>query len=53
MVGLVLKFMYRSLITLLDTNIITAGLRISFLIQILDKDYELTYSEKAISNYLP
>ena len=38
-----------SLITL-DTNIITAGLRIYPLIQILDKDYELTYSEKAISN---
>ena len=38
-----------SLITL-DTNIITAGLRIYPLIQILAKDYELTYSEKAISN---
>ena len=47
--GLVRSLCTGSLITL-DTNIITAGLRIYPLIQILDKDYELTYSEKAISN---
>lgn len=47
--GLVRSLCTGSLITL-DTNIITAGLRIYTLIQILDKDYELTYSEKAISN---
>ena len=47
--GLVRSLCPGSLITL-DTNIITAGLRIYPLIQILDKDYELTYSEKAISN---
>ena len=47
--GLVRSLCTGSLITL-GTNIITAGLRIYPLIQILDKDYELTYSEKAISN---
>ena len=47
--GLVRSLCTGSLITL-DTNIITAGLRIYPLIQILAKDYELTYSEKAISN---
>ena len=47
--GLVRSLCTGSLISL-DTNIITAGLRIYPLIQILDKDYELTYSEKAISN---
>lgn len=47
--GLIRSLCTGSLITL-DTNIITAGLRIYPLIQILDKDYELTYSEKAISN---
>ena len=47
--GLVRSLRTGSLITL-DTNIITAGLRIYPLIQILAKDYELTYSEKAISN---
>ena len=47
--GLVRSLCTGSLITL-DTNIITAGLLIYPLIQILDKDYELTYSEKAISN---
>lgn len=47
--GLVRSLCTGSSITL-DTNIITAGLRIYPLIQILDKDYELTYSEKAISN---
>ena len=47
--GLVRSLCTGSLITI-DTNIITAGLRIYPLIQILDKDYELTYSEKAISN---
>ena len=47
--GLVRSLCTGSLITL-DTIIITAGLRIYPLIQILDKDYELTYSEKAISN---
>ena len=47
--GLVRSLCTGSLITL-DTNIITAGLRIYPLIQILDKDYELTYSEKSISN---
>ena len=47
--GLVRSLCTGSLITL-DTNIITAGLRIYPLIRILDKDYELTYSEKAISN---
>lgn len=47
--GLVRSLCTGSLITL-DTNIITVGLRIYPLIQILDKDYELTYSEKAISN---
>ena len=47
--GLVRSLCTGSLITL-DTNIITAGLRIYPLIQISDKDYELTYSEKAISN---
>lgn len=47
--GLVRSLCTGSLITL-GTNIITAGLRIYLLIQILDKDYELTYSEKAISN---
>ena len=47
--GLVRSLCTGSLITL-ATNIITAGLRIYPLIQILDKDYELTYSEKAISN---
>ena len=47
--GLVRSFCTGSLITL-DTNIITAGLRIYPLIQILAKDYELAYSEKAISN---
>ena len=47
--GLVRSLCTGSLITL-DTNIITAGLRIYPLNQILDKDYELTYSEKAISN---
>lgn len=47
--GLVRSLCTGTLITL-DTNIITAGLRIYPLIQILDKDYELTYSEKAISN---
>lgn len=47
--GLVRSLCTESLITL-DTNIITAGLRIYPLIQILAKDYELTYSEKAISN---
>lgn len=47
--GLVRSLCTGSLITL-DTNIITTGLRIYPLIQILDKDYELTYSEKAISN---
>ena len=47
--GLVRSLCTGALITL-DTNIITAGLRIYPLIQILDKDYELTYSEKAISN---
>ena len=47
--GLVRSLCTGSLITL-DTNIITAGLRIYPLIQILDKDYELTYSEKASSN---
>lgn len=47
--GLVRSLCTGSLI-ILDTNIITAGLRIYPLIQILDKDYELTYSEKAISN---
>lgn len=47
--GLVRSLCTGSLITL-DTNIITAGLHIYPLIQILDKDYELTYSEKAISN---
>ena len=47
--GLVRSLCTGSLITL-DTNIITAGLRIYPLIQILDKDYELTYSEKAIGN---
>ena len=47
--GLVRSLCTGSLITL-DTNIITAGLRIYPLIQILDKDYALTYSEKAISN---
>ena len=47
--GLVRSLCTGSLITL-DTNIITAGLRIYPLIQILDKDYELTYSEKAISD---
>lgn len=38
-----------SLITL-DTNINTAGLRIYPLTQVLAKDYELTYTEKTISN---
>jgi len=47
--GLVRSLCTGSLITL-DTNIITAGLRIYPLIQILAKDYELAYSEKAISN---
>ena len=47
--GLVRSLCTGSLITL-DTNIITAGLRIYPLIQILAKDYQLTYSEKAISN---
>ena len=47
--GLVRSLCTGSLITL-GTNIITAGLRIYPLIQILDKDYELAYSEKAISN---
>lgn len=47
--GLVRSLCTGSLITL-GTNIITAGLRIYPLIQILAKDYELTYSEKAISN---
>lgn len=47
--GLVRSLCTGSSITL-DTNIITAGLRIYPLIQILAKDYELTYSEKAISN---
>ena len=47
--GLVRSLCTGSLITL-DTNIITAGLRIYPLIQFLDKHYELTYSEKAISN---
>ena len=47
--GLIRSLCTGSLITL-DTNIITAGLRIYPLIQILAKDYELTYSEKAISN---
>ena len=47
--GLVRSLCTGSLITL-DTNIITAGLRIYPLIQILAKDYELTYSEKATSN---
>ena len=47
--GLVRSLCTGSLITV-DTNIITAGLRIYPLIQILAKDYELTYSEKAISN---
>ena len=47
--GLVRSLCTGSLITL-GTNIITAGLRIYPLIQILDKGYELTYSEKAISN---
>ena len=47
--GLVRSLCTGSLITL-DTNIITAGLRIYPLVQILAKDYELTYSEKAISN---
>ena len=47
--GLVRSLCTGSLITL-DTNIITAGLRIYPLIQFLAKDYELTYSEKAISN---
>ena len=47
--GLVLSLCTGCLITL-DTNIISAGLRIYPLIQILAKDYELTYSEKAISN---
>ena len=47
--GLVRSLCTGSLITL-DTNIITAGLRIYPLIQILAKDYELTDSEKAISN---
>ena len=49
--GLVRSLCTGSLITL-DTNIITAGLRIYPLIQILAKDYELTYSEKAISNLI-
>ena len=47
--GLVRSLCTGSLITL-DTNINTAGLRIYPLTQILAKDYELTYTEKAISN---
>lgn len=50
--GLVRSLCTGSLITL-DTNIITAGLRIYPLIQILAKDYELTYSEKQSVIYLP